>query len=706
MSIILPLDRPAIDIVSGSYGQIGEPWSLLNEPANKTRLEAAIAAVGRVDFVGHPHIKWGGTAFVVGPDLIMTSLLSSLLLEQHDGSYSFIAGRSAFVDFGHERNATGDSPRILLEEVVYVDPLNQIELFRATLPKHFPSLKLSSSTYAQLQKTPVAVIGYPAWDGRVEPTLMQNLFGAVMDVKRLLPGWTLGRREYSGSRDVLAHDCTTTGGCGGAPLIDVATGQVVGVHFAGVFLKENYAVLAATLSGDLRYRSAGVAFDREAILPLERIVVAERLERGVAERDASEPADKDRVGTSGALEAAPPILALPASDQDDDVAEPGEAPSGLEAIISADGNRPLLLARSWLENAEGDWKAWLKPHKPRIDYALRSVGKFFTDIDADRWVGTAFMVGDRLVLTASFGMEDVVEGRGARAKLKGEARAAVDFSDGLQEAPGSAVAMVKAVRFVHPFFNLALLEIESNPRGAAPLSLAAQLPFQLAGRPVVLLSYAASSSGDDVVVSETGRLYVQPGRALQLGQIPGSEGVPAVWHDCTTTPGSSGGPLLDLGTGYVLGVHTHGRRREAGFAQAAWEFSRDPFVWRHSIDLKPNPRPGWLSQWKSDLAAHHFQLIEVPAQPSRWNVNDVLIDWTAPEPKDLEKLLVATIEVGIANQYAEENGMVGEINVNQAPKLYWRALMKQAAIKGVLRKILEDIARDHAGLAPNLRRFL
>ncbi len=43
---------------------------------------------------------------------------------------------------------------------------------------------------------------------------------------------------------MLKHNTSTLGGAGGAPLIDVATGQVLGIHYGGQYLLGNYTARA------------------------------------------------------------------------------------------------------------------------------------------------------------------------------------------------------------------------------------------------------------------------------------------------------------------------------------------------------------------------------------------------------------------------------------------------------------------------------
>ena len=51
--------------------------------------------------------------------------------------------------------------------------------------------------------------------------------------------------------DVVLHDCSTLGGNSGSVVLDLATGQAVGLHFAGRFLEANYAVPAAVVAARL-----------------------------------------------------------------------------------------------------------------------------------------------------------------------------------------------------------------------------------------------------------------------------------------------------------------------------------------------------------------------------------------------------------------------------------------------------------------------
>jgi hypothetical protein len=98
------------------------------------------------------------------------------------------------------------------------------------------SLKPSGSKAETLEY--VATVGYPAADSRIpEQDLMSRLFGDKYNVKRLAPGQVMRVAD-----DLVLHDCSTLGGNSGSPIVDLTTGEVLGLHFSGVFLRENRGV--------------------------------------------------------------------------------------------------------------------------------------------------------------------------------------------------------------------------------------------------------------------------------------------------------------------------------------------------------------------------------------------------------------------------------------------------------------------------------
>ncbi len=101
----------------------------------------------------------------------------------------------------------------------------------------------------------VAIIGYPAFDSRNDANDQARYVHDLYDVKRFAPGKVM--QALSG-RTTLRHDCATLGGNSGSPLIRLEDKKVVGLHFAGVYGRENSAVGAVTLRELIRGASRPV----------------------------------------------------------------------------------------------------------------------------------------------------------------------------------------------------------------------------------------------------------------------------------------------------------------------------------------------------------------------------------------------------------------------------------------------------------------
>ena len=86
-------------------------------------------------------------------------------------------------------------------------------------------------------------IGYPARDPDVpDQELVRQVFGDVYDKKRLAPGEILKVTDSE-----IEHDCSTLGGNSGSAVVSLATGEALGLHFAGLYMEANYAVPAPKL---------------------------------------------------------------------------------------------------------------------------------------------------------------------------------------------------------------------------------------------------------------------------------------------------------------------------------------------------------------------------------------------------------------------------------------------------------------------------
>lgn len=265
-AIVLPKYRPVVDIVADSYNDIPSPWTHLGSGESKKNLSATIPSIGRVEVPGHPRLPYAGTGFVVGADLLMTNRHVAEVFCTGLGlrSLAFRSGHRAGIDFAQE--ITPREPLFLeIDEVILVHPHWDMAILRVSglRPGH-PALKLGVAPPEELTERDIAVIGYPAQDPRNDLNLQNQIFRGIFDVKRLQPGKLKTRERildsFGNKVHTVTHDASTLGGNSGSAVIDVRTGEIIGLHFGGRYLKANYAVPTFELARDRRVVEAGLNF--------------------------------------------------------------------------------------------------------------------------------------------------------------------------------------------------------------------------------------------------------------------------------------------------------------------------------------------------------------------------------------------------------------------------------------------------------------
>jgi DNA/RNA endonuclease G (NUC1) len=264
-AIIIPDKRPAVTIRGGDYRVEHPLWMHLNNEPAKAKLRAAIPSVGRIELPDNPGTPYGGTGFVVGDGLVMTNRHVAEIFCSGLGRSGllFSPGQTAAVDFLKE---AGSEAALLLHvrDVMMIHPYWDMALLRVEgLPTGVRPLRLSTAAPETLVDRDVAVIGFPAFDPRNRVDVQNQVFGGVYDVKRLMPGKLTGRaaiRSFGKEVPSSLHDSSTLGGASGSAVVDVASGEIVALHFAGVYLKTNYGVPTADLARDRRLVDAGLNF--------------------------------------------------------------------------------------------------------------------------------------------------------------------------------------------------------------------------------------------------------------------------------------------------------------------------------------------------------------------------------------------------------------------------------------------------------------
>lgn len=270
-AIILPGFRPAEPIVDGTFKFTQEQWAKLSDDAaTRTRLEGVIPSIGRIELPGNPNYPYGGTGFVVGDNLIMTNRHVAAIFASGlgDRRLDFLPDARAGIDFKRELDRpTG--PTLMVDKIVLIHPFWDMAILRVDrLPASARPLKLSLQDARDLAKREIVVIGYPASDTGRNPAAVQNqVFGSDLQIKRIQPGLLQGglsTGSFGKSVRAASHDCSTLGGNSGSALVDVASGEVLGLHFGGLYLQQNYAVPASELARDSRVIATGVQFAGKA----------------------------------------------------------------------------------------------------------------------------------------------------------------------------------------------------------------------------------------------------------------------------------------------------------------------------------------------------------------------------------------------------------------------------------------------------------
>lgn len=234
--------------------------------AARSHLVRATRAVGRIEVEGHS-MAWLGTGWLVAPDTIVTNRHVAAEFGRRDGtSFVFRQGPDgslmrASIDLLEEVDRA-DSLSFALRQILHIEDSDGPDLAFLRVDQIEGPAPVTPIALAETPRTDdfVAVIGYPARDSRIpDVDLMDRIFGDVYNKKRLAPGQVIA--PQSGS---LTHDCSTLGGNSGSVVLSLATGDAVGLHFAGRFLEANFAVSSEVVAQRLDDVQQGRAARRRA----------------------------------------------------------------------------------------------------------------------------------------------------------------------------------------------------------------------------------------------------------------------------------------------------------------------------------------------------------------------------------------------------------------------------------------------------------
>jgi len=257
--------RPVIDVIGGKYQSTHPLWRQLStDEGIRSRLEACMASIGRIELPGHPKLPYGGTGFVVGKGLVMTNRHVAEIFGSGLGTraLAFKPDRKAGLDFLREQGQPTGTV-FAVTRVVMIHPFWDMAILAVDGLEQRPILRLSLNDARDIEGHDIAVVGYPAFDPRNPADVQDDVFAGRYGVKRLQPGELHdGMKTASFQKLVPAatHDCSTLGGNSGSAVIDLDTGNVLALHFGGRFREQNFAVPASELARDQRVTDSGVLF--------------------------------------------------------------------------------------------------------------------------------------------------------------------------------------------------------------------------------------------------------------------------------------------------------------------------------------------------------------------------------------------------------------------------------------------------------------
>jgi hypothetical protein len=250
--------KSSLAVVNFADGRIdrskNENWSLsLDDSA--AGIEAAASSVGYLRGGKTTQVlTYAGTGFLIGPDLVATAgfVLNSLT----DTREGLLSGPPIEFVLGDSIGDAASRAFRVTEVAGILTGNDRTSIAILRVPGLVGAGKKPiavSDSFKQADGTRIGVVGYPAFDARVPSEFMAVLFNNTFGRKRLMAGYLMpASTDHAGE---IAHNAPTIGGVGGGPILDIASGQAIGVHFGGTFDasgKSNYGMSLSVWTPDAR----------------------------------------------------------------------------------------------------------------------------------------------------------------------------------------------------------------------------------------------------------------------------------------------------------------------------------------------------------------------------------------------------------------------------------------------------------------------
>jgi len=524
----LPLLQERLPLVDAVLRSVGRVQVQSFVPSASTKLKVFGYELGLII----------GTAFVVADGIAMTnSHVAKEFARASDGGYPFLKDlRGSYepeilIDFSGVYARGPELYRV--SKVLYLAPETEIDVAllklepspHGSLP---PPLALQTECPADVAPTRrIFVCGYPTLDDG-DPRV-PNLF-RMLQVKRISLGEFLGEKPYNG-KEWLFHNCTTLGGSSGSPLVDFETGTVWGLHAYG--------------------RLRGLATEGNLAEPMWRVCQIKEV--------------------SDVMKAAAPVSPLALAPLTWAASDGGQASrSKLQAV------RPVsFVCNNDIAASEQFHPEWFAPDSAAhqiVKRAVASVGLIRLKGGSGRSssaevLGTGFMIADGVLITVNLNPAAPFEMKRWPSALT------VEFASTVCEEPSRSFSVGEILlKDDNSHITLLRLEERRGTRLPPPLELQKTRPAKaLTGHKIFVVGhpFQDSRAPDAELFNQTfpppyGVKRVAPGLILKVKE----RGIVA--HDCSTSAGDGGAPLVSLTTGKVLGIHIGGFFMKHNYGRPMW----------------------------------------------------------------------------------------------------------------------------------------
>jgi S1-C subfamily serine protease len=207
----------------------------------RTAVRPFLYSIGRIERM--PKGIHAGSGFVVADGVLATN--RHVLAVLTAGTDGLVPGAARVVFQQEDRTPNAPEHIVPLTGVVATHPSYDIALLALGAPTGAavdrPPLQFAARGAAEADR--VAVIGYPGQDQVNNPLFLGAVYQGRFGNKRAALGEILDGTAAS----FVFHDCSTTQGNSGSPVLDLESARVVGIHRAGFFMYRNEAVAGAEL---------------------------------------------------------------------------------------------------------------------------------------------------------------------------------------------------------------------------------------------------------------------------------------------------------------------------------------------------------------------------------------------------------------------------------------------------------------------------